>query len=112
MRLILTDFIENRIMILNTFEQDGKIENIYDSTNVLASKYDKTKRKLAVIFGSGHQYLYHDVTLEDYRKFESDDSQGKAIHKYIKKYKNEKAEQLVDVSIIQEQVEKIKNGEK
>jgi hypothetical protein len=48
-RLILTDFIENRIMILNTFEQDGKIENIYDSTNVLASKYDKTKRKLAVI---------------------------------------------------------------
>jgi len=54
-------------MILNTFEQDGKIENIYDSTNVLASKYDKTKKKLAVIFGSGHQYLYHDVTLEDYR---------------------------------------------
>jgi hypothetical protein len=87
-------------MILNTFEQDGKIENIYDSTNVLASKYDKTKRKLAVIFGSGHQYLYHDVTLEDYRKFESDDSQGKAINKYIKKYKYEKAEQTVDVSII------------
>lgn len=98
-------------MILNTFEQDGKIENIYDSSNVLASKYDKTKRKLAVIFGSGHQYLYHDVKLEDYRKFESDESQGKAIHKYIKKYKNEKAEDLVDVSIIKEQVEKIKNGE-
>ena len=67
--------------------------------------------KLAVIFGSGHQYLYHDVKLEDYRKFESDESQGKAIHKYIKKYKNEKAEDLVDVSIIKEQVEKIKNGE-
>ena len=111
MRLILTDFIENRIMILNTFEQDGKIENIYDSTNVLASKYDKTKRKLAVIFGSGQQYLYHDVTLEDYKKFVNDDSQGKAINKYIKKYKNEKAEDLVDVSIIKEQVEKIKNGE-
>ena len=98
-------------MILNTFEEDGKIENLYDFTNVLASKYDKTKRKLAVIFGSGQQYLYHDVTLEDYKKFVNDDSQGKAINKYIKKYKYEKAEQLVDVSIIKEQVEKIKNGE-
>ena len=98
-------------MILNTFEEDGKIENLYDSTNVLASKYDKTKRKLAVIFGSGQQYLYHDVTLEDYKKFVNEDSQGKAINKYIKKYKYEKAEQLVDISIIKEQVEKIKNGE-
>jgi hypothetical protein len=95
-------------MILNTFEQDGKIENIYDSSNVLASKYDKNKRKLAIIFGSGHQYLYHDVTLEDYNKFVSDDSQGKAIHKYIKKYKNEKAGDKVDVSVIKEQVEKLK----
>ena len=98
-------------MVLHTFEHDGKIENLYDSSNVLASKYDKTQKKLAVIFESGHQYLYHDVTLEDYRKFESDDSQGKAIHKYIKKYKNEKAEQVVDITIIKEQVEKIKNEE-
>lgn len=95
-------------MILNTFEQDGKVENIYDSTNVLATKYDKTKRKLAVIFGSGHQYLYHDVTLEDYKKFENDDSQGKAIHKYIKKYKFDKVEEKVDVTLIKEQIEQIK----
>ena len=47
----------------------------------------------------------------DYKKFVNEDSQGKAINKYIKKYKYEKAEQLVDVSIIKEQVEKIKNGE-
>jgi hypothetical protein len=98
-------------MILHTFEQDGKIENLYDSSNVLASKYDKTKRKLAIIFESGLQYLYHDVTLEDYRKFSNDDSQGKAIHKYIRKYKTEKSEDIVDVTIIKEQVEKIKNGE-
>ena len=62
----------------------------------MATKYDTSKRKLAVIFGSGQQYLYHDVTLEDYRKFESDDSQGKAIHKYIRKYKSDKADELVD----------------
>jgi hypothetical protein len=85
-------------MILNKFEQDGKIENIYDSTNVLASKYDINEGKLAIIFGSGAQYLYHDVTFEDYRKFERDESQGKAIHKYIKKYKNEKADITVDVA--------------
>ena len=99
-------------MILHTFEQDGKIENLYDSSNVLASKYDKIQRKLAIIFGSGHQYLYHDVMIEDYEKFASDDSQGKAIHKYIKKYKYEKDDQLVDISIIKEQLERIKNEEK
>lgn len=99
-------------MILNKFEQDGSIENIYDSTNVLASKYNINQRKLAIIFGSGQQYLYHDVTLEDYRKFESDESQGKAIHKYIKKYKNEKSDEPVDVSIIKEQVEKLRGDKK
>ena len=99
-------------MILNTFEQDGKIENIYDSTNVMATKYDINKRKLAVIFGSGHQYLYHDVTLEDYRKFEADESQGKAIHKYIKKYKYDKSNEPVDIEIIKEQVVKLKENKK
>ena len=105
--MILTDYTKSS-MILNKFEQDGKIENIYDSTNVLASKYDINQRKLAVIFGSGAQYLYHDVTLEDYKKFEGDESQGKAIHKYIKKYKSEKAGDKVDISIIQEQIQKLK----
>ena len=109
--MILIDYIENS-MILNTFEQDGKIENIYDSTNVIATKYDSNKRKLAVIFGSGQQYLYHDVTLEDYRKFESDDSQGKAIHKYIRKYKFDKSDEPVDITIIKEQVEKLKENKK
>lgn len=97
-------------MILNKFEQDGKIENIYDSSNVLATKYDTKQRKLAVIFGSGQQYLYHDVTFEDYKKFESDESQGKAIHKYIKKYKSEKSEGIVDVAVIQEQIQKLKDN--
>ena len=96
-------------MILNKHVNEGKIENIYDSTNVIATKYDMGINKLAVIFGSGQQYLYHDVTMEDYQKFEDSDSQGKAIHKYIKKYKNEKSTNLVDVTIIKEQIEKLKN---
>jgi predicted house-cleaning noncanonical NTP pyrophosphatase (MazG superfamily) len=97
-------------MILNRFVNEGTIENIYDSTNVLASKYDSNKRKLAIIFGSGQQYVYHEVTTEDYKKFEEDDSQGKAIHKYIKKYKSEKSTDLVDVSVIKEQVINLKNN--
>jgi hypothetical protein len=94
--------------IVNRFKGDGFIECLYDSSNVLASKYDVGKRKLAVIFGSGQQYVYENVSVEDYQKFESDDSQGSAIHKYIKKYKNQKADENVDVSIIKEQIEKIK----
>ena len=94
--------------IVNKFKGDDFIECLYDSSNVLASKYDVGKRKLAVIFGSGQQYVYENVSVEDYGKFESSESQGAAIHKYIKKYKSEKADQTVDVSIIKEQIEKIK----
>jgi hypothetical protein len=95
-------------MIVNKHVEGGFIEVLYESSNVLASKYDQTNKKLAVIYGSGQQYLYHNVTLEDYNKFESADSQGSAIHKYIKKYKSEKSENIVDVLPIKEQIEFIK----
>lgn len=97
-------------MIVNKYINEGVIENLYDSTNVMASKYDSNQKKLAVIFGSGLQYVYHGVTLEDYQKFEDSDSQGSAIHKYIKKYKSEKSPDKVDVNIIKEQIEEIKNS--
>ena len=53
-------------MILNKHESDGAIENLYNSSNIIASKYNIGSRKLAIIFNTGRQYLYHDVKKEDY----------------------------------------------
>ena len=72
-------------MILNKHEENGSIENLYLSSNILASKYNTINKKLAIIFKGGRQYLYHDVKREDYNVFESAESQGKILNSLIKK---------------------------
>jgi hypothetical protein len=57
-------------MVLNKYEENGSIECLYDSSNILGSKYITTDKKLAIIFGSGRQYVYEGVKYEDYKKFE------------------------------------------
>jgi hypothetical protein len=98
-------------MILNKHEESGTIENIYDSSNILASKYVIATRKLAIIFKGGRQYLYRDVKREDYNIFENAESQGKILHTTIKKYKAEKIEEIVDVIPLLEQISILKNNE-
>ena len=96
-------------MILNKHVQDHNIENIYDSSHILASKYNTISQKLAIIFKNGTQYLYHDVKLTDYQLFETSDSQGKIINSTIKKYKTEKVEGKMDIAPLLEQIELFKN---
>ena len=96
-------------MVLNKHEENGSIENLYDSSNILASKYDIRGKKLAIIFNSGRQYLYHDVSRNDYDVFEGAKSQGKILHSTIKKYKVEKVVDIVDTTLIIEQIQTLKN---
>jgi hypothetical protein len=91
-------------MVLNKHEENGAIENIYDSSNILASKYVITTKKLAIIFKGGRQYLYHDVKREDYNTFESAESQGKILNNTIKKYKAERIDEIVNVTPLLEQI--------
>ncbi len=95
-------------MILNKHEENGAIENIYDSSNILASKYVTATKKLAIIFKGGRQYLYHDVTRSDYDIFEGSESQGKILHSVIKKYKAERVDDVLEVSLIIEQISNLK----
>tara|TARA_R110000868_G_C10529734_1_gene733931 strand:+ start:123 stop:419 length:297 start_codon:yes stop_codon:yes gene_type:complete len=95
-------------MVLLKHEENGSIECLYDSTNILGSKYVVSERKLAIIFDSGRQYIYEGVKLEDYIKFEGDVSQGKMLHRVIKKYSYSQAKQLVDVQPLVEQIEEIR----
>ncbi len=96
-------------MLLHKYTTEEAIENIYNSSNILASKYNVLNKKLAIIFKGGRQYLYHDVKKSDYDVFENADSQGKILNSHIKNYKVEKIEGVVDVTPILEQIELLKN---
>jgi hypothetical protein len=95
-------------MILLKHEENGSIECLYESSNVLGSKYIKGKKKLAVIFKSGIQYVYSDVTYEEYRKFELAESQGKVLNSVVKGHEYEKSPDKVDVTPMVEQINSIK----
>jgi hypothetical protein len=62
-------------MVLIKHEEKGSIECLYDSSNILGSKYIVNQKKLAIIFNSGRQYVYEGVTFTDYSKFEKSESQ-------------------------------------
>jgi hypothetical protein len=72
--------------ILKRNDQEKIIECLYDSSNVLASKYDKQSKELYVTFNRGAQYKYENVSLTDYTRFEMADSQGSILNSHIKKY--------------------------
>jgi len=95
-------------MVLNKYEENGSIECLYDSTNILGSIYITTDKKLAIIFGSGRQYVYEGVKYEDYKKFESSESQGKTLHTILKKYPYTQSKDTLDVSPLLEQINEIK----
>lgn len=97
-------------MVLLKHEEGNSVECLYDSSNVLGSKYVKDQKKLAVIFKSGMQYVYSNVTNEDYKKFESGESQGKLLNTIIKKYTFEKSKDILDVTPMLEQINNIKNN--
>jgi hypothetical protein len=96
-------------MLVNKYVDGNTIENLYDSSNIVASKYNMATKKLAIIFKNGQQYLYHDVKENDYLVFEGSDSQGKALNSNIISYKYEKVGNVIDVTPILEQINNFKN---
>ena len=97
-------------MLLNRHIDKESIESIYESSNILASRYNTISQKLAIIFKGGRQYLYHDVKRTDYNTFETAESQGKILNSHIKNYKTEKIEGTVDTTPIIEQIQLLKNN--
>jgi hypothetical protein len=92
-------------MILKRQENDEKIRAMYSSSTILASIYERDKKKLTVIFKNGGQYKYSDVSFTDYVRFETADSQGVVLNSHIKKYATEKLENVEVSSIIKEVTE-------
>ncbi len=81
-------------MILKREVKDGKINAVYESSNILASTYDKETKDLTITFNKGATYKYPQVDETDYTRFELADSQGVVFNSHIKKYSFEK---LVDI---------------
>tara|TARA_R110000796_G_scaffold11198_5_gene37376 strand:+ start:3757 stop:4185 length:429 start_codon:yes stop_codon:yes gene_type:complete len=97
-------------MIVQRTEQDGVINTIYESSNILASAYDTNKKELTITFKNGGQYAYLDVPQTNFTRFETADSQGKIFNTHIKEHKFVKLDK-VDTKPILEEVNKVKAAE-
>ena len=97
-------------MILKRLETENKIKAMYSSSTILASTFNTDTKDLTIIFKNGGQYKYAGVSLTDYTRFETADSQGIVLNSHIKKYSFEKLDSL-DVSKIILEVDELKAAE-
>lgn len=97
-------------MLLKRVEKGNIVKSIYDSSNILASKYDKTTKELTITFKRGAQYKYIGVSSSDYMRFETAESQGAILNSHIKPYKVEKGD-TIDSNLIVEEIDKLKSEE-
>jgi len=87
--------------------EDGVIECLIESTNILKTEYDEPKKEFTVTFKAGTRYKYLDVLNRDYVRFEVSESQGSVFNKTMKKYSFEKLDP-VEVSPLKERINEIK----
>lgn len=97
-------------MILERVEKDELVKAIYESSNVLASTYNKNNKNLNVVFKNGGSYTYQNVSQTDYLRFETADSQGNVLNTQIKKYAFLKHEN-VDVEEVTKKIKQLKADE-
>ena len=94
-------------VIKRTEKENGVVECLIDSSNILLSEYNKTKKTLKITFKAGTQYLYKDVIERDYVRFEVSESQGSVFNKTMRKYEFEKLEKI-DTTELLERIEENK----
>lgn len=94
--------------VIERKENNGIVECLIDSSNIIKSEYDELKKSLVLTFKAGTQYKYHDVLHRDYVRFEVSESQGSVFNKTMKNYKYEKMDKI-DVQPLKERINEIKN---
>jgi hypothetical protein len=71
--------------------------NYYDSSTIDASSYDFKTGDLFISFNNLTNYVYKNVSEDDYLTFTNDKSQGISLNNVIKgKYEYEKIEDLLE----------------
>jgi len=88
-------------LIISNYDKENLIDECwYDSSTVYYSKcFDKLNdyKELEVTFKDGRTYRYSNLIIQDYLLFKNgglDNSQGKALNKFIKKYQFEKLDKI------------------
>jgi len=94
-------------VIKRTEKENGVVECLIDSSNVLLSEYNRPERTLKITFKAGTQYLYKEVIERDYVRFEVSESQGSVFNKTMRKYEFEKLGKI-DTTELLEQVKERK----
>ena len=87
-------------MLIKRTEDNGIVNALYESSNILSSKYDG--KDLTIIFKRGASYTYNDVSKSDYTRFEMADSQGQILNSKIKAYSFSKNDVVNEIPIINE----------
>lgn len=98
-------------MVLKRKEEKNIIKAMYDSSNILASIYNRDTNDLTLIFNKGTQYKYPNVTMTDYTRFELAESQGKVFNSHIKQYVFEKLEEIIDPATFINEIQTLKEAE-
>jgi len=70
--------------VLNENGDLGYVESIFKSANILKTVYFVDAEKLYITFSRGTTYLYTEIPLEFYKRFEDAESNGKFFHQHIK----------------------------
>lgn len=81
-------------VVKKTEKENGIIECLIDSSNILLSEYNKPKKTLKITFKAGTQYLYKEVLERDYVRFEVSESQGSVFNKTMRKYDFDKLDKI------------------
>jgi len=72
-------------MIVKKIEKNDIIKAMYASSTICATTYNKNTKELIVIFNKGGRYKYPNVSMTDYTRVETADSNGTSFNTYIKK---------------------------
>lgn len=93
-------------VVKRTVREDGVIECLINSTNILKTEYNESSKEFIVTFKAGSRYKYLDMLNRDYVRFEISESQGSVFNKTMKNYKFEKLDP-VDVTQLKESINEI-----
>ena len=57
------------------------------SSNIASAAYHVTRKILRITFKSGKKYMYHDVSVKEFKAFTLAESHGKYLNEFIKPVK-------------------------
>lgn len=100
-------------MLLAEHKEEDTHTCYFDSSNILACKYKRGTKQLAIIFKGGTQYLYENIVPYTFQRFKVANSQGREFNTLIKgKYQYAKVAEGLDLSVIYETIEALKEKPK